>query len=194
MRKARRGRPPSSPSGPKRASFNTRITQALKDKLSKASSSAGRSISEEVERRLEQSFERDHWLELMFRSRHFADILESMAKRAWRIEQRMGKRADTDLATSRAIQALWLRSVQTMAEGPAVPAAGTLPALLERIGPIRDAYRDEDVTDRSQLDKINDRIDEMADAVRWIETEEAAMGEARYQTAVAEFQKTKARK
>jgi len=194
MKKARRGRPPSSPSGPKRASFNTRITQALKDKLSKSAGSAGRSISEEVERRLEQSFERDHWLQLIFRSRDFADILESMAKRAWRLEQRMGKTADTDLGTARAIQALWLRSIQTMAEGPNVPAAGTLPALLERIGPIRDAYREEDVSDRRHLDKINERLDEMADAVRWIETEEAAMGEARYQTAVAEFEKAKARK
>jgi Arc-like DNA binding domain len=53
----RRGRGrPSKGSEAKRASFNTRIREALKQRLEAAAFEAGRSLSEEIEFRLEQSF------------------------------------------------------------------------------------------------------------------------------------------
>ena len=51
----RRGRPPKGGEG-KRASFNTRIRDSLKQQLERAAAEAGRSLSEEIEFRLEQSF------------------------------------------------------------------------------------------------------------------------------------------
>jgi hypothetical protein len=53
----RRGRPPLSPGAPKRAAFNTRLREALKKQLEIAAAAAGRSLSEEIECRLEQSFQ-----------------------------------------------------------------------------------------------------------------------------------------
>jgi hypothetical protein len=53
----RRGRGrPSKGSAAKRGSFNTRIREALKRQLEAAAAEAGRSLSEEIEYRLEQSF------------------------------------------------------------------------------------------------------------------------------------------
>jgi hypothetical protein len=52
---ARRGRPPLHAGQSKRASFNTRLTPALKDWLEKRASESGRSLSEEIEHRLDKS-------------------------------------------------------------------------------------------------------------------------------------------
>lgn len=54
QRKRRRGRPPLKDQ-PKRSSFNTRIRMVLKEQLEAAAREAGRSLSEEIEFRLEQS-------------------------------------------------------------------------------------------------------------------------------------------
>lgn len=50
----RRGRPRKHTA--KRASFHTRIREVLKGRLEAAAAEAGRSLSEEIEHRLEQSF------------------------------------------------------------------------------------------------------------------------------------------
>lgn len=55
--KRRRGRPPLKPSGAKRSSFNTRLTLQLKKRLVREAATTGRSLSEEIEVRLEQSFQ-----------------------------------------------------------------------------------------------------------------------------------------
>jgi len=55
----RRGRPPLHAGQSKRASFNTRLTPALKDWLEKRAAENGRSLSEEIEYRLHQSRTRD---------------------------------------------------------------------------------------------------------------------------------------
>ena len=54
----KRGRPPLK-GQPKRSSFNTRIRTELKERLESAAGDAGRSISEEIEFRLERSFRED---------------------------------------------------------------------------------------------------------------------------------------
>jgi hypothetical protein len=66
----RRGRPPLTAGEPKRASFNTRLRIDLKNRLVAAASDAGRSLSEEIEFRLERSFDRERTL-----AEHIADTL-----------------------------------------------------------------------------------------------------------------------
>ena len=51
------GRPPKDPSGGKRPTLTFRCRSALQEKLQASAAEADRSMSEEVERRLEQSFE-----------------------------------------------------------------------------------------------------------------------------------------
>jgi Arc-like DNA binding dprotein len=51
-----RGRPPKTPGEAKRAQFNTRVRPSLKSALDVAAQANRRSVSEEVEARLEQSF------------------------------------------------------------------------------------------------------------------------------------------
>src|SRR5580704_9417230 len=65
-----RGRPPLDPGVAKRASFNTRLRPALKLALETAAKQEGRSLSEEIEFRLEQSLDDE---------RHLADALELVA-------------------------------------------------------------------------------------------------------------------
>ena len=62
-----RGRPPLDPGVAKRASFNTRLRPALKLALETAAKQEGRSLSEEIEFRLERSLDEE---------RHLADALE----------------------------------------------------------------------------------------------------------------------
>jgi hypothetical protein len=52
----RRGRPPLPPGEAKRSSFNTRLRPDLKTQLEQAAADEGRSLSEEIEFRLERSF------------------------------------------------------------------------------------------------------------------------------------------
>ena len=54
-KKRTRGRPPLKPGRGKRSSFNTRITSQLKERLERDAKSAGRSLSEQIERRLEEA-------------------------------------------------------------------------------------------------------------------------------------------
>jgi hypothetical protein len=63
----RRGRPPLEPGKAKRAAFNARLRPALKLALETAARQQGRSLSEEIEFRLERSLDQE---------RHLADALE----------------------------------------------------------------------------------------------------------------------
>ena len=57
MQGKQRGRPPLEPGKAKRASFNTRLRPSLKVELETAAKQEGRSLSEEIEFRLERSLE-----------------------------------------------------------------------------------------------------------------------------------------
>ena len=58
----RRGRPPRTEGEPKRAAFHTRLRAGLKERLEESAAKAGRSLSEEIEFRLERSFSEDRSL------------------------------------------------------------------------------------------------------------------------------------
>lgn len=53
--KRQRGRPPLEPGQAKRGAFNTRLRDAVKERLENKARAAGRSLSEEIEHRLERS-------------------------------------------------------------------------------------------------------------------------------------------
>lgn len=57
------GRPPFKAGEAKRSSFNTRLRTEVKERLSVEASEFGRSLSEEIERRLERSFEAEKRVE-----------------------------------------------------------------------------------------------------------------------------------
>ena len=75
----KRGRPPKSPADGARPTFNFRLRQSLRDRLEAAALVADRSLSEEIERRVELSF-RDPEIRSMFvGSNRTADLLSMIA-------------------------------------------------------------------------------------------------------------------
>jgi hypothetical protein len=67
----RRGRPPLPPEDGKRYPLGIRTTKALRERILKASRASGRSLAQEIEFRLEQSFERDDFLRVVERRIRF---------------------------------------------------------------------------------------------------------------------------
>jgi hypothetical protein len=59
LAKRGRGRPPKPAGEAKRAFFNTRLRASTKDALDSAAAERGRSLSEEIEARLDESIDRD---------------------------------------------------------------------------------------------------------------------------------------
>ena len=171
----KRGRPPLPKGEGKRFAIGLRVTGDMRRQLETTAKQSGRSLSQAAELRLEMSFERDQWLELLFYNRPLALTLGSLARLAWRLEQRAKNSSLHDLAVARAIQALWIRVIYEMNEGAVPPAKATLPALLEQIGPLGSDYD----FDRGALDRLNERIPEMARLVQEVEAGEAALHERR---------------
>jgi hypothetical protein len=62
----RRGRPPLNPGEAKRASFNTRLRPSLKERLEAEARESGRSLSEQIEFRLERACRDDDALDALF--------------------------------------------------------------------------------------------------------------------------------
>lgn len=80
--KRRRGRPPLKPGEAKRASFNTRLREGLKRDLEQSANKVGRSLSEEIEFRLERSLEVDQALDGSWLSDIFHFIARNIRSRA----------------------------------------------------------------------------------------------------------------
>jgi len=88
---SQRGRPPLTHGEAKRASFNTRLRSILKEQLETAARESGRSLSEEIELRLENSF-RGELLEEIF-GPALAAILEMVGRGMRDTGQVAGSRA-----------------------------------------------------------------------------------------------------
>ena len=88
-----RGRPAIKPSERKRNNLTFRVRDALKDELRFAAMEAGRSLSEEVEHRLEQSFKPS--LEEWIRCRDAFMADRKRRPRAWRRGRAIGLVKDT---------------------------------------------------------------------------------------------------
>ncbi len=99
-RKGKRGRPPLPPGEGKRASFNTRLRMALKKRLEEEAVQNGRSLSEQIEFRLERAlhdedaFYRQFGGKLRYRQMQLVAILIDA------VEEKMGASWQSDHDTA----------------------------------------------------------------------------------------------
>ena len=107
---ARRGRPALKPGSPKRSSINTRYRAETKQRLEAEAQNAGRSLSEEIEFRLDQSFRDADTLVEALGGRDTYDGLRVLGSVAAQIKTRTGKTV-ADEKTRFAILFAWKRLV-----------------------------------------------------------------------------------
>ena len=103
-----RGRPPLPPEEGKRYPLSLRTTKRLRERLESASRASGRSIAQEIEFRLEQSFE---GLEAIFGGREKLEFCKCLAAAAGMVESRMGGKSalsDPDAFIAFDIAVRWL--------------------------------------------------------------------------------------
>jgi len=86
-----RGRPPLPAGAAKRASFNTRLRQSIKERLEGEAAKAGRSLSEEIERRLEASLEHEDTRTRFYGGPELDVLFKQIASAAEIIELKRGK-------------------------------------------------------------------------------------------------------
>lgn len=89
------GRPPK-PDTEKRQQIGVRTSPELKDHLEAAAGANGRSVAQEAEYRLQQSFADDK----LFGSNNLKTVMLALSFQMWRIENRTGKSAITDRTTA----------------------------------------------------------------------------------------------
>ncbi len=104
---ARRGRPALKPGSPKRSSFNTRLSAEIKQQLETEAQIAGRSLSEEIEFRLERSLQQ----EADSGGRQLYGLLRLLVGAAEIIQTRNGKSASDDWNTGLAVRHAWKRLI-----------------------------------------------------------------------------------
>ena len=104
---ARRGRPALKLGSPKRSSFNTRLRTEIKQQLEIEAQIAGRSLSEEIEFRLERSLQQ----EADFGGRQLHGLLRLLVGAAEIIQARTGKSASDDWNTGLAVGRAWRRLI-----------------------------------------------------------------------------------
>ena len=98
----RTGRPPSTPGQPKRSAFNTRLRAEVKKRLEFEAESAGRSLSEEIEFRLERSFSDPDARLQGFGSEDRLKLLRALSLAVDMVEAMTGKDIFTDAETAEA--------------------------------------------------------------------------------------------
>ena len=103
----KRGRPALPPTQGKRAPLNTRTTLQLRDKVAEASKETGRSLAQEVELRLEQSFKSDDAINAAFGGKELASLFRLLGAAAEQVELKTGKSWRTDLDTFVAMRLAW---------------------------------------------------------------------------------------
>jgi hypothetical protein len=111
---ARRGRPPLKSGEAKRASFNTRLRNVLKEHLEESARAAGRSLSEEIESRLERSFDRTESLG----GREYEALFQMMAAAARVIEARLGRSPFSDPMASGVARNAWQQIIHNLTCNP----------------------------------------------------------------------------
>jgi hypothetical protein len=111
---ARRGRPPLKSGEAKRASFNTRLRNALKEHLEESARAAGRSLSEEIESRLERSFDRTEALGGL----EYEALFQMMAAAARVIEARLARSPFSDPMASAVARNAWRQIIHNLTSNP----------------------------------------------------------------------------
>ena len=111
---ARRGRPPLKSGEAKRASFNTRFRNTLKEQLEIYARAAGRSLSEEIEFRLERSVDRTESLGGV----EYEALFQMMAAAAQVIEVRLGKSPFSDPEAAGSARYAWREIIYSLTPDP----------------------------------------------------------------------------
>ncbi len=101
----------------KRTPLNMRTTRELRERLEREAADSGRSLAQEVEFRLDQSFRDEATLIEAFGGRDTYDVLRVMGSVAAQIQTRTGKTA-ADWKTGVAIGRAWKRLIHDWLPGP----------------------------------------------------------------------------
>ena len=117
------GRPPLGPDEGKRSVLNARITTRLRANLEMAAAETGRSLSQEIEFRLEQSFLRETAQHEAFGGEHVDALMRVLGNAVRLIEATGGKKWQEDRETF-----TWVKA--------------TIEKLLDALGPAAGAYTD----------------------------------------------------
>ena len=99
VKKRKPGRPPSGPYEDKRKTLSTRITAGLRECLEEAAEATGRSLSQEIEFRLEQSFLRETAQYEAFGGEHVDALMRVLGNAVRLIEATGGKKWQEDRET-----------------------------------------------------------------------------------------------
>jgi hypothetical protein len=112
----------------------------LDELLQGAAAKAGRSVSEEIEHRLDQSFQRAHEADLMINALRAAngkptsDLLRAIATVVWLIERRTGKKWNEDFETYFSVKVATDNVIEALAHSlTPVRAAGIFKQREERL-------------------------------------------------------------
>ena len=98
--KPRRGRPPLPPEEGRRWTLNTRTTLELRTRLEAAAKASGRSLSHEIEIRLQESVMKDDF----FKNTGGYDLVRYLALGIEMVERQTGKSWNEDSATKVAVK------------------------------------------------------------------------------------------
>jgi hypothetical protein len=121
----KRGRPPKAEDEVKRHPIGVRTTKALKEKIEDAAAGSGRSVAQEVEARLEQSFRPVE--------RHIALPLDMMSAMIRIAEERTGQRWNDDITTWVAVkQSIMMLIDSNRPPTPNAPAMDAAYARMEK--------------------------------------------------------------
>ena len=101
----RLGRPPKGPYEDKRKTLSTRITSNLRTRLEEAAEETGRSLSQEIEFRLEQSFKDDEAVHEALGGKHVYALMRLLGSAVLIIETGTDKRWRDDRATHQQVKA-----------------------------------------------------------------------------------------
>ncbi len=103
-----RGKPGKKPQGPfadKSRTMTTRITEGTRERLEQAARASGRSLSQEIERRLDRSFIADDYLNVFCRDHRTAEFVRGIQEIIALLEKHTGKSVWRDYETFLAFRA-----------------------------------------------------------------------------------------
>jgi hypothetical protein len=129
---ARLGRPALKPGSPKRSSFNTRLRAETKEELEAQAVKSGRSLSEEIEFRLEQSLRDENTLVESLGGKDTYEVLKLFGAVAAVIQTKTGK-PTTDWKTGAAISRAWKQQILNWVPGLPAEWIAELHALPDNI-------------------------------------------------------------
>ena len=104
-----RGRPPLKKGEAKRSSFNTRLRDRVKERLEAEAANAGRSLSEEIEFRLERSFAEEDAKIAEFGDKMTYRLMKLLSLAKEWVEEDAGKKMSKDWETFFGVWQAWQR-------------------------------------------------------------------------------------